>query len=164
MNLMNLFTPKKTDSKKAFYEYFLRNPDHDWIAKNPKILKCFHILFNEFSEEHYRFFLKKKVTFLFSYAELSFTVGNLEKEYIVVVFPDLYKKMSTSLITEACATLAHELGHIYHAHHEKKISKIESQLEADRFAVNLGFKEDLIKVLLPYAHLDEVKVRLKHLK
>jgi hypothetical protein len=104
------------------------------------------------------------VSFIYSHAELSFAVGNLKNEYVIVVFPDLFKMMSTTLITEASATLAHELGHIYYKHHERKINRLKAQIEADSFAGQLGFKDDLKRTLFRFSHLKEVQYRLEFLK
>lgn len=157
---MEFFT-MKTDYKSRFYESFKNNPHHKWIYSNPKVLQCFEILFDEFKPEHFHFFYKHQVHFIYSHAELSFAVGNLKNESVVVIFPDLYKMMNSSLITEACATLAHELGHVYHQHHKRKILSIDAQIEADQFALKLGFKEDLKRTLNRFSHLNEVQIRLK---
>lgn len=159
---MELFT-LKADHKTRFYQNFKQNPQHQWIFANPKVLQCFEILFDEFGEEHFKFFTKHQVHFIYSHAELSFAVGNLKNESVVVVFPDLYKMMNTTLITEASATLAHELGHVFHQHHKRKLSSIDAQLEADQFAVTLGFKDDLKSTLMRFSHLKEIQLRLKKL-
>lgn len=159
---MELFT-LKTDHKARFYENFKKNPHHQWIFANPKVLQCFFILFDEFQEIHFKFFNKHQVHFIYSHAELSFAVGNLKNESVVVVFPDLYKMMNSTLITEASATLAHELGHVYHQHHKRKLPNIDAQVEADRFASGLGFREDLKSTLMRFSHLKEIQYRLKKL-
>ncbi len=159
---MNLFKTKLS-AKEEFIRAFRSNIEHHWIIKNPKVLKCFELLFQEFREEHFKFFTKTKVSFVFSYAELSFSVGNLKNEYVVVIFPDLFAQINTGMMPEVCATLAHELGHIYCHHHQRKISALQAQYEADQFAVSLGFREELIFTLKRYAHLEDVQKRLERL-
>lgn len=154
----------KTNYKDQFYKSFENNPEHQWIVKNKDVQKCFQLLFDEFRDEHFKFFTKNKVSFIYSHAELSFAVGNLKNEFVVVIFPDLFKMMSTTLITEASATLAHELGHIFYRHHEKAVNRLKAQIEADSFATELGFKEDLKRTLLRFSHLPEVQYRLEFLK
>lgn len=153
-----------TNYKDQFYKNFKNNPEHEWIFKNKEVEKCFQLIFDEFKDEHFRYFTKNKVSFIYSHAELSFAVGNLKNEYVIVVFPDLFKMMSTTLITEASATLAHELGHIFYKHHERKINRLKAQIEADSFASQLGFKDDLKRTLLRFSHLKEVQYRLEFLK
>lgn len=153
----------KTDHKARFFESFKKNSNHQWILSNSKVFQCFEILFDEFTDVHYKFFNKHQVHFIYSHAELSFAVGNLKNESVVVVFPDLYKMMNSTYITEASATLAHELGHIFYRHHERKISKLAAQFEADSFAKELGFKDDLIRTLSQFSHLPEVKMRINKL-
>ncbi len=160
---MDLFTTI-TDPKTRFIELFTKNPSHQWIFTHPKVHQCFQILFEEFSKEHLKYFTKHQVHFIYSHAELSFAVGNLKNESVVVIFPDLFKMMNSTLITEASATLAHELGHIYNKHHERKIDKLEAQFEADYFAWQLGFGEDLITTLHRFDEISEVKIRIKRLQ
>lgn len=157
------FFKAKTDYRARFTHEFKTNPHHRWIFQHLKASQCFQILFDEFNENHFKFFSNHKVHFIYSHAELSFAVGNLKNESVVVIFPDLFKMMCSSLITEASATLAHELGHIYLKHHERKITGIAAQIEADHFALSLGFKEDLIRTLEQYNFLEEIQIRIKKL-
>jgi hypothetical protein len=161
---MELIKKIFTDYRSKFLRDFLENPHHQWILDNPNIKRCFLTLFMDLKDEHVKYLSKRKVHFLFSQGEMSVAVTHQKNESIIVVFPDLYKLMISSLMPYAQATLAHEIGHIYGRHSERSITAMNAQIEADQFAIDIGYGEDLYLTLKNYEDLPEVKERLKIIK
>jgi hypothetical protein len=79
------------------------------------------------------------------------------------VFPELIQLLKSASAFHGIAILAHELGHIYHQHTEQKIDTLTAQIEADEFALDLGFGEELQEVLLDHAHSVDCRVRISRI-
>ena len=59
-------------------------------------------------------------------------------------------------------TLAHELGHIFYGHSNRKIDILEAQVEADKFAIELGFENEIESFLQGLPESLEKRVRLSY--
>jgi predicted Zn-dependent protease len=59
--------------------------------------------------------------------------------------------------------IAHELGHIMYEHGKKSIDTLTAQVEADRFAISLGYGEELEQFLLAQPESIEMRTRLAYL-
>ena len=153
----------KTISKESFINGFFLDPNHHWIEKNPRIKRAFTLLLNELSNEQIKFFEKHKTFFVECEAHLSCAVGKTKNHHLILVFPELKVLLQSASFTHGIAILAHELGHIYHQHTENKVDTLKAQIEADKFAFDLGFGEELQEVLLDHVHSVDCRVRIAKL-
>ncbi len=156
-----IFSPKIT--KKEFIENFFKDPNHQWINQDKNLKRAFAMLLNDLKDEHVFYFNQNKTFFIECEGILSCAVGNTQDNFLVLVFPELKEKLKTYQFMHGLAILAHEMGHIYHRHTEKKVQTLEAQVEADEFAFKLGFGEELQEVLLDYNHNIDTKVRISRL-
>ena len=153
----------ENEIKKEFIQFFIKNQNHYWINEDKATKRIIDILLNSLSIQHIEFF-KKNPTFLIPcQAHLSCAIGRTQNHHLVLVFPELVQLLKSASGLHGAAILAHELGHIYHKHTEKKIETLTAQIEADDFAFNLGFGEELQEVLLDHAYSIDCRVRIAKL-
>lgn len=162
---MNLINKIKNSTSKIQYTFnhFISIADHGWIVKNPTVEKSFKILFESMSESHRKFIIDNGVLFIPCPKNLSLAIGEIKNQNIILIFPELITLLSSSSYLEGVSVLAHEFGHLYLGHTNKKIDSLTAQCEADHFAYQLGFGEELQNVLLQYDEGVEVRVRIAKL-
>lgn len=149
--------------KEKLIDKLLNDPNHDWI-KNDKIMsRSFIELWAQLKLHHIEFFLKNEVFFIKCNALLSCAIGKTGNHQLILVFPDLIKILRSASPDHGLAILAHELGHIYYQHTEFKIETLKAQIEADDFAFELGFGEELQDILLDHNDSIDCKVRVSKL-
>lgn len=140
---------------------FFNNPNHFWINYNPVLKRIFNLFLDSFPDFAVKFFAKDaKINFIKSSGELALCVSGKKREPVILLFPDLVKLLHSAQFGQALSVLAHELGHIYYRHGDREISSIDSQYEADKFACELGYKEDLIFFLNNNSSNAECQLRL----
>lgn len=161
MNFFNLnLSKKKQVDWKAF---FLANTAHEWIVNDKYILSNMMDFLEDLPED----LLKKMCTthsciFVPISAQYSCSVTQ-SQESVILIFPELMSLLKSTAKSYYKAILAHELGHILGDHAKKSLSGVESQVDADHFAIKLGFGEDLEKFLLERSESIEKRVRLSYL-
>ena len=165
MNLLrHSLTSKKNPMTKAdFIHSFFEARNHQWITKDKLIARSFLILLESLSKEHIKFFAKNPTFFIPCQAHLSCAIGRTQNHHLILVFPELITLLKSASSLHAVAVLAHELGHIYYQHTEKKVDTLDAQVEADDFAFHLGFGEELQNILLDHDHSIDCRVRIAKL-
>ena len=153
----------KGSLKANFKTSFLANDNHQWICENPSTKRCIEILLDSLNTEQIQFFNKYPTFMVPCQAHLSCAIGRTQNHHLILVFPELIQLLKSASAFHGIAILAHELGHIYHQHTEKKIDTLTAQIEADQFAFDLGFGEELQEVLLDHAHSLDCRVRISKL-
>jgi hypothetical protein len=162
--MINLFQFKtKSVNKKKFIEDFFKDPNHQWINNNSELKKSINILLNDLTDNHIQFFSKHKTYIIPCEANLSCAIGKTKDNHLILVFPELFQMLQSASRTHGLAILAHELGHIYHQHTENKVNTLQAQIEADEFAFNLGYGEELQEVLLEHNYSIDCRVRIARL-
>ena len=68
--------------------------------------------------------------------------------------------MRSTAISGFKGILAHELGHIMLSHGSRKLPVLDAQVEADKFACELGYLDDIENFLLEQPESIEKRVRL----
>jgi Zn-dependent protease with chaperone function len=127
---------------------FLRQPEHAWILRDEPFRNGLIELLCGFPLADLRHLLEKeRLLILYCNRRMSCALYPYEGRSVILVFPELRRLMSSARYLEAHAVLAHELGHVFHRHAKVKISPLQAQLEADRYAWERGFGEELISVL-----------------
>ena len=164
---MRFFQSKKIKFKEKTSRDLLNklvtDPRCDWISQNRYAYSCFEGLFERFSEKEVRFFLENPVIFLPSMGHLSCALSKVSDSDLIIIFPDLMKLITGPAMNHAQGILAHELGHLFHQHSNKPISALEAQLEADNFAIGLGFSKELALVLEEQPRTHEIEARLMNI-
>lgn len=152
-----------TQTKENFIKKFLNENDHQWIKEDQYMRRAIENLLLSMTEEHIKFFSKNKTFLIPCQAHLSCAIGKTNNNHLILVFPELIKLLKSGSSTHGMAVLAHEFGHIFHQHTENKIETLRAQIEADQFAFDLGFGEELQEILLDHAHDVDCRVRIAKL-
>lgn len=167
---MSMFTffknTAKKDSKttkKDFIAHFLADKNHSWILANKNTKRCIEILLNSLTDKQMQFFTEHPTYLIPCQAHLSCAIGKTGNHHLILVFPELIQLLKSASAFHGIAILAHELGHIFHQHTENKIDTLTAQIEADQFAFELGFGEELQEVLLDHVHSVDCRVRISRL-
>lgn len=164
MELLKKFTRSKTPlTSKEFLESFLKDANHRWIAEDRQITRVVSMLIDSLSQEHRNFFSKHPTYFIPCQAHLSCAIGRTQNHHLILVFPELMQMLKSASSLHAAAILAHELGHIFYQHTENRIDTLQAQIEADDFALQLGFGEELQEILLDHAYSVDCRVRISKL-
>jgi len=150
-------------SRETFIKKFLNEPDHQWIVQDQYIKRAIENLLVSLSDEHIHFFSKNKTFLIPCRAHLSCAIGKTNNNHLILVFPELIKLLKSGSSAHGLAVLAHEFGHIFHQHTENKIDTLQAQIEADQFALDLGYGEELQEILLDHENNIDCKVRIAKL-
>ena len=168
MDLNKIFKNKKLkQSKKDLQELFLSRiisyPKNIDVFKNKYVYRSLEEIIMRMSIKQIEYFLSKPpIVFISISGIYSCAIDNNQNEYLVLLFPDLIKKLSCADNSEGLAILAHELGHFFHEHSRKSISPLKAQVEADDFAFELGLGRELSEILSRFDDLNS-KTRLSYL-
>ena len=157
--MFHLFHTNKEDFVKKFFS----EPDHQWILDDYYIKRAIENLLRSMKDEHINFFAKNKTYLIPCQANLSCAIGKTNNHHLILVFPELIKLLKSGSSSHGMAVLAHEFGHIFHQHTENKIENLVAQIEADQFALDFGFGEELQEILLDHADSIDCRVRIAKL-
>jgi hypothetical protein len=149
--------------KEEFKKSFLADKNHHWINENKITRRSIEILLDSLNVKQIEFFIKHPTFMIPCQAHLSCAIGKTGNHHLILVFPELIQLLKSASAFHAIAILAHEMGHIYHQHTEQKIDTLTAQIEADQFAFDLGFGEELQEVLLDHVHSVDCRVRISRL-
>lgn len=166
--MLSLFKKTRLSSspkelKEKFIKDFIADGNHQWFAQDREITRGIVSLLNSLSDEHVRFFIKHPTYFIPCQAHLSCAIGSTKNHHLILVFPELRLMLKSASIHHGLAVLAHELGHIFYQHTENKIDTLQAQIEADDFAYEIGFGEELQDILLEHVHSVDCRVRISKL-
>jgi hypothetical protein len=153
----------KADKKNHFIKSFLSDPNHSWIVEDVRFKRATTILLESFSDSHIDFFLKHPTFIIPCQAHLSCAIGSTKNHHLILAFPELLQILRSASFHHGIAILAHEFGHIYYQHTELKIDTLQAQIEADDFAYQLGFGEELQEILLDHVYSVDCRVRISRL-
>lgn len=152
------------NNSQVFIKNFFAKQVHNWIRKDPDYYRAFVLLFDclpqKIKAELNR---KKDIIFLKVDGQFASTIEANHKKSIVLIYEDLLKLFKGPRFPQGVAVLAHELGHIFRDHAKRHISIIDTQFEADQFAVEIGLEEELIDFLSDHIEKGDCKIRLDKL-
>ena len=146
-----------------FLKRFLEDANHRWIAEDRLVKRGVGLLIEALHEKHLDFFSKHPTYLIPCQAHLSCAIGRTQNHHLILVFPELLQILRSASSIHGVAVLAHELGHIYYQHTENKIDTLQAQIEADDFAYQLGFGEELQEILLDHKNSIDCRVRIAKL-
>lgn len=149
--------------KENFLKGFMSDGNHRWIVEDRMIYRGVKMLIESLQDKHIDFFTKHPTYLIPCQAHLSCAIGRTQNHHLVLVFPELLQILRSASSVHGVAILAHELGHIYFQHTENKIDTLQAQIEADDFAFQLGFGEELQEILLDHVNSVDCRVRISRL-
>lgn len=166
--ILNFFKKKNSttsikNSRELLLKKVLTDPNHQWINNDTTIRRSFVALISALNATQAEFFLKHETFFIPCQAQLSCAIGKTGNHHLILVFPDLMKILRSASADHGIAILAHEMGHIFYQHTENRIETLQAQIEADDFAFQLGFGEELQEILLDHVHGIDCRVRISRL-
>lgn len=164
--MLDFFKKHKTDfkaKKEKFIHNYLGDSNHRWISEDRLIKRGVVMLLNSLEERHIDFFTKHPTYLIPCQAHLSCAIGRTQNHHLVLVFPELTQILRSASSVHGVAVLAHEFGHIFYQHTENKIDTLQAQIEADDFAFQLGFGEELQEILLDHVNSTDCQVRISKL-
>ena len=154
----------KTNYRKELEKQIYTREIHQWIKNDKYIYRGINLLLESFTERiAWQLLQQKPLTFIKANGILSCTINSPEKMNIVLIFPELIKKLRSADPLSGVSVLAHEIGHLYYQHSNQKINTLEAQIQADNFVYQLGFGNELQDVLLDFNDDMDVKVRVSRL-
>lgn len=162
------FRAKKKNSLKSLHkeeliELYLAWPEHYWICENKYIKSTFEEFLGELPKKILLQICKDNgVRFMLSSGKFGCAISRSESS-IVLLFPEILSLLKTTAISNVKGMLAHELGHILLAHSKRDITILEAQVEADKFACDLGYLEEIENFLLDLPESIEKRVRLSYI-
>ena len=165
--LRDFFRTKKIESplrRQKYLERFFSAPFHQWINENKYYRRAFQVLIESFpSSVLDHFDQDRPIIFVQASGKYSCALSASLKYHIIVVFPDLCQMLKSGAPTRGMAILAHELGHLFYNHSPQRISPLKAQMEADKFAFDLGFGHELQDILLDYPQSHDCQMRIEYL-
>ena len=161
----NFFSTKKQRFKNHenfFFELF-ENPQHDWIKSDRYIKANFEEVFSLIPLKVLReLYGSSDIWFIPSSGKYSCAIQPIGCS-IILIFPEFVKMLRSFNSDNAKAILAHELGHIFYKHSERRIDILEAQVEADRFAIEMGFEKEIEYFIQDLPETLEKRVRLSYI-
>lgn len=152
---------KKSVTRRDIMAKFYGHPEHDWIVADGRFSKIFDILLNSMKTSDLKSLFYDNATLFILQRERLSTVFTVQKETrFIFVFEGLIELIKTVHATQAVAILAHELGHIYFQHDQRNPDRLRAQLEADYFAIQLGFAQDLLDFLTDQPKNHDITMRI----
>ncbi len=142
-------------------EKFSSHPLHAWIEESPFAKRSLATFFDSLTEEAVEFIYHHEVLMLKSSGKYALSVQ--PGSHVIVVFPEVLKLLNSFKFDEALMMIAHELGHIMYEHGKKSVDTLTAQVEADRFAISLGYGVELEQFLLAQPESIEMRTRLAYL-
>lgn len=160
LNKMKNLMPVKKINKDKLVEFILSRGEHMWISEKPYVKA--HML--DFLERlPYRVlhdvFVQKETVFAMSSGRYACAVSSLEQN-VIIIFPQVYNLLGKTYDGWAKAVLAHEIGHVYLNHTKNMDDVMEAQVDADNFACDMGYLEELEAFLHDQPESIEKRVRL----
>lgn len=149
------------NNRKEFMKFFFSIDEHQWMNQSRYIKAHFEDFFEYVPMRIInKLFSEQDVFFVPSSGRFSCSVESHKK--VIIVFPELMQLLKAPFDGYAKAIIAHELGHVYHAHSSKLTDPMESQVEADALAIELGFVNQLVEFLEEQPESLEKRLRLTY--
>lgn len=152
-------------SVREWQESFIASPYHEWMRENKHVTRCIELFLQSIPKPELPrlIAMKQELVFIPTNAHYSFSLKGNEKLNIVVIFPELLKLLKSAAYHQGLAILAHELGHFICDHFNSNKLPLEAQVEADNFALSMGYGEELLALIEKENFSIEQKVRISNL-
>ncbi|MBT3236440.1 MAG: hypothetical protein HN353_10855 [Bdellovibrionales bacterium] len=153
----------RTATAEELLAKLIAHPAHTWIRNQPIMLRAIKLIYNSFDRPSRHFFTYTTLLILPATGKLSSAISSPSGGNVILVYPGLEQILSSGSWVNGVAILAHELGHIRLQHSGKGTDINRAQLEADRFAFQCGFGEELLQTLFEYDGNQLIQARIRHL-
>lgn len=148
----------------ALLASFFQRPEHHWIRHNRLLQNRIVELLAKLPLRDLTHFIDgKKAVLAYSDGKWSCTFSKSKNESVILIFPNLYRLFLSAEFPQAQAILAHEIGHVLLNHNELRKSEIELQMEADAYAMSLGYGQELLYALQEFPATKELLRRAEKL-
>jgi hypothetical protein len=159
----DLFKKERFRNHEDFFFEFFNNNQHQWIVQDRYIKANFEEFFSLVPlKKLNKLYGKSDIWFIPSSGKFSCAIEPIGCS-VVMIFPEFIQMLRSFSSFNAKAILAHELGHIYNNHSHRSIDVLEAQVEADKFAVELGLSDEIEAFLQSMPESMEKRVRLSYL-
>ena len=145
-----------------FLHVFAAQADNEWLLQDRYLSRVIVDFFKELPEQTIKQFSTRPLVLVPITGHLSCAIGEKDAMDIILIFPELLRKLRSANPRLGLAVLAHEIGHLYHRHSVRKIDRLQAQVEADRYACELGYALELLETLEAFTDLD-TKVRITYI-
>lgn len=151
------------NSKADFLDKFFSRPEHAWINGEKYAKSNLLDFFDRFPLKALnKIHETQDVVLQPSCGKFACSVQGSDKS-VIIVFPELKRLLNAPCDGWAKAVLAHEYGHLFYRHGSFAVDPLEAQIEADRFAIELGFINQLAEFLEERPESIEKRTRLSFL-
>ncbi len=151
---------KVETSKPEIIKFILEQEEHKWIHADAYVLANMQDFLERMPRRVlHKVFCEKMTIFVRANGRFACTVSSLQQN-VIIVFPELYTLLTKTYDGWAKAVLAHEVGHIYLEHSKMPADPMEAQVDADTFACEMGYLEELESFLHEQGESVEKRVRL----
>lgn len=152
--------PARKIQKDEIINFILNRTEHLWISEN-QYVRANMLDFLERLPLRVldSIFIQKETIFARSSGRYACAVSSLEQN-VIIVFPELFNLLTKTYDGWAKAVLAHEIGHIHLNHAENASDPLECQVDADTFACEMGYLEEIEAFLHEQPESVEKRVRL----
>ncbi len=146
--------------KDELISFILEQEEHKWISDNQYVRGNFIDFLERLPRKILQeVFVDKLTIFVRSTGKFACSVSPLQQN-VIIVFPELYSLLTQTYDGWAKAVLAHEVGHIHFDHAANSDDPMEAQVDADTFACDMGYLEELEIFLHEQPESVEKRVRL----
>lgn len=151
---------KKELSKSEIINYIFDLEEHHWIRENQYVFAHFKDFFDRIPHRVLnKVFIEDHTIMVRSTGRFACSVSS-SYQSVIIIFPEVYGLLTKTYDGWAKAVLAHELGHVYLDHSENMDDPMEAQVDADNFACEMGYLEELETFLHDQPDSVEKRVRL----
>lgn len=151
---------KKEMSRDELVQFVLSQEEHRWISENQYVQAHFHDFLERLPRRVLqKVFVEKMTLFVRSSGRFACSVSTLQQN-VIIIFPEVYNLLTKTYDGWAKAVLAHEVGHLFLDHTETSDDPMEAQVDADTFACEMGYLEELESFLHEQPESIEKRVRL----
>lgn len=145
---------KKNNNKNTF----LKRAEHRWFNSSNNILECFSTLHTLSTKSKTLKKLLNETLFISNSGQYACSIhANIN---IIVIYPELTALMRNGESETAIAILLHELGHLALNHQTRGIENDQAQIEADLFACEFGYSNEIYRFLQGQTKSQQVAKRL----
>lgn len=136
---------------------------HHWIRENKYIASTFEEMIDSMPLWSLEKWSKLgRIIFLSSSGKYSNALYNVQA-HVIIVYPELMRLLRSTAMSSSLAILLHEMGHLIHEHAKKGTDPLQAQIEADLFAAQAGYFEEIEQILLEQPESIEKRARLSYL-
>lgn len=151
---------RKELSKNQIIDHIFDTIEHHWIRENQYVYAHFKDFLERLPKRVLqKVYIEDQTIMVRSTGRFACSVSN-SYQSVVIIFPEVYNLLTKTYDGWAKAVLAHEVGHVYLDHSENMDDPMEAQVDADNFACEMGYLEELETFLHEQPDSVEKRVRL----